>query len=553
MSDPTTAETVNYTEFSFQEWREDFIRIVLIGASILGGAALAVNFLSRNAPVYLAIYTALFIALLVITFIRLPYWLRAGIFLSLICLLAISSLAQTGIWGGARMYFLTLVVMSGLLYSPRASINATVISIILVIIAGWFTLTGQLRPTDSNVTPGNINNWAINAVAMIMSEVVVTTGLYLFQRQFNEAQARAVRVMGSLATERANLETRVVERTQAVEERNAQMRTMVYFVRQISEIKDAPALLAETVKLITQSFGHYHAAIFLLDEQMKYAFLQAASSDEGRKMLERGYRVEVGDRTAIGQVAEQGRRSSLAGNIFDTAQDPELPRTRSRLVLPLLLSGKVTGVLDIQSERPQAFGQNEAEVFQLLADQIVASLSNVRLLSESQALVSQLEAVTASQTRSIWREKLREQKIAYQFAPTTGIKSIPPGPRLKDDTELSVPLVLRGQQIGSIGLKRKDETRWADADRELAEKVAAQVVLALENSRLLEETRLRAMQEQTVSEISARFSRSLDVDALLQTAARELGALPEVAEVSVFIGPENDKEVQAAGQGQRTQ
>jgi hypothetical protein len=59
---------------------------------------------------------------------------------------------------------------------------------------------------------------------------------------------------------------------------------------------------------------------------------------------------------------------------------------------------------------------------------------------------------------------------------------------------------------------------------------------------LLEVTRQHAVQEQTVSEISARFNRSLDVDTLLQTAVRELAALPEVSEASVFIiPPEEDK------------
>ncbi len=62
------------------------------------------------------------------------------------------------------------------------------------------------------------------------------------------------------------------------------------------------------------------------------------------------------------------------------------------------------------------------------------------------------------------------------------------------------------------------------------------MALALDNSRLLEETRQRAIQQQTVNEISARLSRSLDIDTLLRTAARELGTLPEVAEVSVVVG-----------------
>ena len=74
----------------------------------------------------------------------------------------------------------------------------------------------------------------------------------------------------------------------------------------------------------------------------------------------------------------------------------------------------------------------------------------------------------------------------------------------------------------------------------MVEKVATQVALALDNSRLLEETRQRATQQQTVNEISTRLNRSLDIDTLLQTVTRELGKLPEVAEVSVFVGELNE-------------
>src|SRR5581483_6015029 len=288
-------------------------------------------------------------------------------------------------------------------------------------------------------------------------------------------------------------------------------------------------------------FKHYHAAIFLLDDQRKYALIQAASSDAGKKLVERGYRVQVGDQSVVGRVAEQGKLYNFTGSLFSGVRDPEMPRTRSQIALPLFVRGKVIGVLDVHSEQLQAFSQNEAEVLQLLADQIAISIANARLLSESQTIANQLKTITAEQTRNVWQARLKSRGLAYQFTPA-GIKSIPAGARPKDKDELSVPVILRGLEIGSIGLKRKDGTRWAEADRELAEKVANQVALALENSRLLDETRERALQEQAVGEISARFSRSLDVDALLQTAARELGTLPEVAEVAVFVGTDNNKD-----------
>jgi hypothetical protein len=61
--------------------------------------------------------------------------------------------------------------------------------------------------------------------------------------------------------------------------------------------------------------------------------------------------------------------------------------------------------------------------------------------------------------------------------------------------------------------------------------------LALENAHLLEETQRRAEREQMLGQMTTRFTRSLDMDTLLQTAVRELGQLLDVAEVSVHVLP----------------
>ncbi len=71
----------------------------------------------------------------------------------------------------------------------------------------------------------------------------------------------------------------------------------------------------------------------------------------------------------------------------------------------------------------------------------------------------------------------------------------------------------------------------------MADKIAIQVALAVENARLLEESQRRALREQTVNDLSSRFSRSLNVDTLLQNAVRELHRIPQVSEVSVYIAP----------------
>jgi GAF domain-containing protein len=109
------------------------------------------------------------------------------------------------------------------------------------------------------------------------------------------------------------------------------------------------------------------------------------------------------------------------------------------------------------------------------------------------------------------------------------------------DNAISAPIILRGRKIGNITITRKSDGKWSRLDEGLLDEVAGQVGLAVDNIRLLEEATQRARQEQTVGKLATHFSQSLDLDTLLQTAARELGQLPDVSEISVFIGQQDEQ------------
>jgi GAF domain-containing protein len=214
--------------------------------------------------------------------------------------------------------------------------------------------------------------------------------------------------------------------------------------------------------------------------------------------------------------------------------NPDLPMTRSEVALPLLVRNKVLGVLDIQSDQPQAFRMEDVDVLQTLADQVAVAIENARLLGESQAAIMQLEAVSTIRMKDAWSRKLNEQKHAFTYTPL-GVR-VETSSNLSDEGGIKTAISLRGQEIGSIALARKDNVEWNKTDEDLIHEVAYQVGLAVDNLRLLEDAQQRAKQEQTIGELATRFSQSLDIDSLLQTAAREFGQLPDVSEVSVFIG-----------------
>jgi GAF domain-containing protein/HAMP domain-containing protein len=333
-----------------------------------------------------------------------------------------------------------------------------------------------------------------------------------------------------------DLEQRVVERTAGLTKKTDQLRAASFIARQTADVQDLSTILQLVVDLITDRFGHYHAGIYLMNETGNEAILQAASSEGGKRMVERGYALEIGSQSIVSYAASQ-KRARIALDLGADAvffNNPDLPMTRSQVALPLLIRNKVLGVLDIQSDEPQAFRVEDIDVFQTLADQVAVAIENARLLGESQAALRQLEAVSALRTSDAWNQKLLGQRLAFSYTPL--------GIRLEDNSgnagenSVQTSITLKGQTIGSISLARKENAGWSKFDEDLIQEVAYQVGLAVDNLRLLEDAQQRARQEQTIGDIATRFSQALDIDNLLQTAARELGQMPDVSEVSVFIG-----------------
>lgn len=90
---------------------------------------------------------------------------------------------------------------------------------------------------------------------------------------------------------------------------------------------------------------------------------------------------------------------------------------------------------------------------------------------------------------------------------------------------LVAPIMLRGEVIGALGMHEiEGGRRWTDDEITLIRDVADQIALAIENARLLADTRRRAEREQIITDISARVRSSMNLETILQTAVRELGA-----------------------------
>jgi GAF domain-containing protein len=109
---------------------------------------------------------------------------------------------------------------------------------------------------------------------------------------------------------------------------------------------------------------------------------------------------------------------------------------------------------------------------------------------------------------------------------------------------LTTPITLRGQAIGALSFRRPEEAgAWSAQDAALMEATADQVALALENVRLMQESRQWAQREFTIREIGDKVSASFDLDTILRTTVEELSAVLGASGALVELGlPQEETE-----------
>ncbi|NTV37753.1 MAG: PAS domain-containing protein, partial [Anaerolineales bacterium] len=98
---------------------------------------------------------------------------------------------------------------------------------------------------------------------------------------------------------------------QATSEQNrrraAQFKAIANVASTTTTLQSQEQTLTQVVQTISEQLDHYHVGIFLLDDTKKYAILKAANSQGGRRMLDRGHRLEVGEKGIVGNVAARGK------------------------------------------------------------------------------------------------------------------------------------------------------------------------------------------------------------------------------------------------------
>ncbi len=544
MDTSNTLERLQLEEMEIAKQRERFLLNILIGTLIFGVVALVLVFIGTTTVQYKITYTAIIVVMLAVLLFPLSYSIRAwGLSLVFLSLGAIT-LVELGIRTEGFLFVYASVVLASILLNTRQAVIFLLVNEITIGVLGWLTIKGFVTPVEPSASIDVLDQWIAGGIASLLLAWITIAGLRMLHQASERPKKLAKEIAQELFEERKTLEERVIERTQELENRTNQLNATTYVARQTAEIHELSTMLQDTVKLITEQFGFYHAGIFLINERGDYAILHSASSEGGKQMLERGHRLQVGTQGIVGYVASAGK-PRIALDVGEEAvyfDNPYLPETRSEVGIPLIVRGTTIGVLDIQALEREAFNEDDLYIFQTLADQIAIAIENIRLLHESQLVISQLQFITDTTSQQGWVEKVSHGNSGYKFSPL-GLQNLDKNHSfLKTGKTIEIPITFRNHMIGKIKLNRKpDFPNWTEQEINFAAEVASQTAQALDNIYLLEEAKRRAQRENLISEISNRVRETLDLDTVLKTSATELQTVLDLEEAEVQLFAVDDE------------
>jgi GAF domain-containing protein/CHASE3 domain sensor protein len=321
----------------------------------------------------------------------------------------------------------------------------------------------------------------------------------------------------------------------------------------LNAILDFDQLLLELVHQVKDTFGYYHAHVYVLDDTKQNLVMAAGAGEAGKQMKAKGHHIALDAPTSL--VARAARTNQIVSvdkvrEAPDWLPNPLLPDTRAEMAVPIVLEGQVVGVLDVQQDEVAGLDEGDANLLRSLANQVAVAIRNARLFAEVEEALAESQAAQERYLEQSWQQaRIAARGGQYHYAraeaPALADSAIAEAKQAallqhdlavvaleingsdapeKPAKTIVAPIKYRDLAIGAMQLHPlRDDQTWSEDDLAVVAAVVDELAQTAENLRLFDETRERAGREQTIREITDKLRAAPDLNSLVNTAARELG------------------------------
>ena len=380
--------------------------------------------------------------------------------------------------------------------------------------------------------------------------------------------------------------------------RRADQLTLVSEVsRSVSASLDLQTLMENVAALIHERFKYPYVQLFTVHPNRRLIEYQAGSGERSRDL--RGYTIALDDAEGIIPWVARERKIVLANDVTQDERYRPSPmppeNTRSELCVPLLYGDEIVGIFDVQSDKVNAFTEDDFVAFEAVADNIAIAIHNADLyrserwrrqvadsLHEVAGLISAdasvddvLETILSELDRNlpvdisaIWllednelylaachncnedllERLLYEKPDAYENLLTV-MESDQPVIRKPGDpiwvtgmaagfdqsySGLAVPLRVGEQPFGVITLSHRTPGRYGHEAQAMTTTFASYAAVAIENARLYDTAQEQAYASAALLQVAQAVVSLSDLDEILGTIIRIMPILVGIERAALY-------------------
>jgi serine phosphatase RsbU (regulator of sigma subunit)/putative methionine-R-sulfoxide reductase with GAF domain len=367
--------------------------------------------------------------------------------------------------------------------------------------------------------------------------------------------------------------------------------------KSVSSSLELKTLMNSVADLIHDRFDYLYVHLFSVHGNRRLIQYQAGSGTRSKDLF--GYTLSLDDPRGIIPWVARGGKTLLANDVRSDERyrpSPLPPEdTNSELCVPLRYREEVIGILDIQSDKRNAFTEDDRLIFEAVADNIATAIHNADLYRSEQwrrqvadglrevaglisadagvddvfeAILSELDRNLPVDISAIWlledddlylaachncdesrlEQALYESPDAYQrlmdvLYSETPILRKPSDPIWisglvagydPDYSALAVPLRVGDQPYGVITLAHSTPGRYGHEAKAMTTTFASYAAVAIENARLYDTAQEQAYASAALLQVAQAVVSLNDLDEILGTIIRIMPILVGVQRAALY-------------------